>query len=332
MSFVAAVALLTVGRQSLPTVTADELREMVTFLSDDQMAGRSTPSPELEKAADFIAGKFQANGLKPYDGKSFFQATNFTNQRSKRSGQVRNVIGVIPGTDPVLSKQWVLVTAHYDHVGAKAEGEGDRIYNGANDNASGTAGIIAIGKLLAKSAPKRSIAFIGFWGEEIGLRGSKFYAENPVFPLKDTVANVNLEQIGRTDGDGSILKDQFNLTGYGFSDMASYLAAGAIKANVSVVEHPQFSEPFFFASDNASLARVGIPSHTVSVVYQFDDYHGLDDEHEKLDYANMAKVVRALGFGVLEIANAPQRVKWNAQKERVKPFLEAQTKLGGAGN
>ena len=115
--------------------------------------------------------------------------------------QLRNVVGILRGSDASLKETCVLVTAHYDHVGVNPNAEGDRIYNGANDDGSGTVSVVELAGALSKlkQRPKRSIIFVTFFGEEEGLFGSRYYAHHPVFPIAQTVADVNLEQIGRTD-------------------------------------------------------------------------------------------------------------------------------------
>src|SRR6185295_12174145 len=117
--------------------------------------------------------------------------------------KVRNVIGLLRGSDPVLKDTYVLVTAHYDHLGMQAGNSGDNIFNGANDDGSGTVSVIELAAALTtlKERPKRSLIFMTFFGEEKGLRGSRYYGRHPVFPIEQTVADMNLEQVGRTDSD-----------------------------------------------------------------------------------------------------------------------------------
>ena len=135
--------------------------------------------------------------------------------------KVHNVVGVLRGSDPALRDTYVLVTAHYDHLGVRGTGEGDHIFNGANDDASGTASVIEIANTLAAlpERPKRSIVFIAFFGEELGLVGSHYYAAHPIFPLAKTVADLNLEQLGRTDVDGGSSVGLVNVTGFDYSTL-----------------------------------------------------------------------------------------------------------------
>jgi hypothetical protein len=218
---------------------------------------------------------------------------------------LRNVLGVVRGSDPVLRDTYVLVTAHYDHIGEGDTAPGDRIRNGANDNASGVSGMIELARAIASAPrkPARSVAFIGFFGEESGMVGSRYYAENPVFPVDKTYAQVNLEQLGRTDDDEGPRVKAATVTGWDRSKLGPTLAAAAAPFGVRIYKHEKFSEAFFGASDNEALAKLGVPAHTIAVAYGFPDYHAVGDEAGKLDYDNMAVVVRALRAGVVALAN-----------------------------
>ena len=223
---------------------------------------------------------------------------------------LRNVIGVVRGSNPRLRDTYVLVTAHYDHIGEGGTAADDRIRNGANDNASGVSGMMELARALAgaRIKPARSVAFIGFFGEESGMVGSRYYAENPVFPIDKTFAQVNFEQLGRTDDDEGPRVKAATVTGWDRSKLGSALAAAAAPLGVRIYKHEKFSEPFFAASDNEALAKLGVPAHTVSVAYGFPDYHNVGDEAGKLDYENMARVVRALRAGVVALANRRTRL------------------------
>jgi Zn-dependent M28 family amino/carboxypeptidase len=218
---------------------------------------------------------------------------------------LRNVIGVVRGAVPVLRDTYVLVTAHYDHIGEDGTAAGDRIRNGANDNASGVSGMIELARAIAAARvkPARSVVFIGFFGEESEMVGSRYYAENPVFPVDKTFAQVNLEQLGRTDDNEGPRVKAATVTGWDRSKLGAALATAAATMGIRIYKHEKFSEPFFVASDNEALAKLGVPAHTVSVAYGFPDYHAVGDEAGKLDYDNMALVVRALRAGVVALAN-----------------------------
>lgn len=241
----------------------------------------------------------------------------------------RNVIGVLEGSDEKLKSEYVLLTAHYDHLGMRPNDAGDRVYNGANDNASGVASIIESARLLAglKVAPKRSVMFVAFFGEERGLLGSRYFVRNPVAPLRQMVANLNLEQTGRTDSSEGPNVGQVNLTGYHFTTIYQHMEAAGEATGLKVVKHERFSDAYFMASDNAALASVGVPSTTLSVTYAFPDYHQKGDEWEKIDYANMAKVTRGIAQGTYLAAEAAERVNWNAAEDKTKVYRAAAAKL-----
>ena len=225
-----------------------------------------------------------------------------------------NVAGLLRGSDPELSKTFVLVSAHYDHIGVSTREGPDRIYNGANDDASGTASVIETAYSLAslKPRPKRSILFIAFFGEEKGLIGSRYYAEHPLVPLETSVAGLSLEQIGRTDEEKGPALKSIRVTGQDFSDIVTTMQSAIESAGVKIErDDAQRSASFFARSDNFSLAEKGIPAHTICVAYVYPDYHGLGDHWDKIDYENMESVVRAIAAGILAIAENPTPPKWN---------------------
>ena len=225
-----------------------------------------------------------------------------------RQVKLRNVVGVLRGSDPALKNTYVLLTAHHDHVGIR-NGE---IYNGANDDGSGVVSVIEVAGALAaqKERPRRSIVFMTYFGEELGMLGSKYYARHPVFPLKDSVANINLEQTGRTDDSEGAQLNSIAMTGFDFSTVSDMLRKAAGQTGIRLWKHASYSDQFFGRADNQSLADVGVPAHTLSVAYAFPDYHGKDDTWDKLDYDNMARVTRMLALGVHHIANDTKRPAW----------------------
>lgn len=315
--------------QSTPDLLDVRLRAHVRFLSHDLLEGRDSPSPGLTLAAEYIAGEFEKAGIAPGLAEGYFQTSEHTRRRGSVTGQVHNVIGIIPGRDPVLKNEYVLVTAHYDHLG-KREGEGDQNFNGANDNASGTAGVIEVGRLLMTEPPKRTVVLIAFWGEEQGLLGARAYTRAPGFPLAKTVAMVNLEQIGRTDDNEGPRVGEFNITGFDFSDLPARLKEAIEPTGVKVAKHALNSDRYFGASDNAAFATLGVPAHTISVAYAFPDYHKPSDEWQKLDYGNMAKLVAGIAKGVRSVADDSRPIRWRGS-ERTKRYIEAWEKLQSGG-
>jgi hypothetical protein len=242
----------------VPAPTPIQPIDDIKYLSDDRLAGRMTGSPGADSAAAYLARRFKQVGLQPAAG-GWFQSFALAKeapmaQHVRLAGlQGKNVIGILPGRDPVLRNQTVIVGAHYDHLGLGEFGSLDpdstgRVHNGADDNASGTAMLIQIAARLQSSPPARSVVFIGFSGEELGLLGSSFYVHQPIYPLASTIAMINLDMVGRlrnkrlivygsrTAKEFPALLDSLNWyagfdlkargEGYGPSDQSSFYAAG----------------------------------------------------------------------------------------------------------
>jgi hypothetical protein len=250
----------------------------------------------------------------------------------------KNVIAILRGSDPQLKATCILLTAHYDHIGTIATATGltqpvenpsdDKVYNGANDDGSGTVSVIEIARAFAKynPHPKRSIVFMTFFGEERGELGSEFYGDHPVFPLAKTMADVNLEQVGRTDASNGKQINTASLTGYDYSDVTCFLEKAGTLTGVRVYKDAQGSDDYFTQSDNWPLAQKGVPAHSLTVAFDYPDYHGLGDSWEKIDYENMARVDRMIALGLLNMANEPKAPAWNAQNAKTERFRAAQAK------
>jgi acetylornithine deacetylase/succinyl-diaminopimelate desuccinylase-like protein len=317
---------------ALPAISPARLKQHVEHLASDALQGRAIGTAGKEAAAEYIAARFRDVGLKPLPEGTFFQTAKGVAVRTREGNSAvdqRNVIGWIEGSDADLRKEYVILSAHYDHLGTRS-GEGDTIFNGANDNASGVAGLIEVARSLTTSAvkPKRSIVFVAFFGEERGMLGSRHYVANPPFPLRDTIAVLNLEQIGRTDDvDGPQIK-RISVTGYDYTTITDEMKAAGAALGVEVVKHPRNSDAYFLRSDNASFARAGVPAHTLSVTYAFPDYHGVDDEADRLDYENMALVCDVIADSALRLANAAKIPTWN-DVPAARPYLELWKQLRG---
>lgn len=245
---------------------------------------------------------------------------------------LRNVIGVLEGSDTELKDTYLLLTAHYDHVGVNPRASGDdKIFNGANDNASGTATILALAEAFSRAGqrPKRSIAFIAYSGEEIGLFGSRYYAMEPLLPLKQTIANMNFEQMGRSDDTEGPRLRQITASGIDYTTMGDVLSATAELAGVKTWKHPRYSDEFFNRSDNQALADAGVPAITLAVAWEYPDYHRVTDHWDRLDYENFEAVARAVAIASWRIANDPEPVRWLPGNERNERYREAWESLQG---
>ena len=228
---------------------------------------------------------------------------------------LHNVAGILRGADPVLRDQFVILSAHYDHLGVKPPGLGNRIYHGANDNASGAASLVEIAKAVGGGAerPRRSVLFLAVFGEEEGLLGSAYYVRHPPVPLDHTIADINLEQLGRTDSSDGPELARFAFTGPSYSDLPRTMAAAAKTAGVTVYRK-ETADEYFDRSDNYSFAAAGIVAHTIVVAFEFPGYHEVNDEADKLDYRNLVKVDRAIAAGLESVADSPVPPKWSDTK------------------
>jgi hypothetical protein len=242
--------------------------------------------------------------------------------------KVRNVAGLLRGSDPRLKDSFVIVTGHYDHLGVRPNASPDSIYNGANDDASGTSSVIEIANAItaAGEKPRRSILFLTVFGEEIGGYGARWYTSHPILPVAKTIADINLEHLGRTDDLEGPNVGKFNLTGFDYTDIAATFVKAGAETGVQVVKHPTKSDTFFSRSDNATFADAGIPSTTLSVSYEFPDYHQPGDEWQKLDYDNLAKVDTTVALGILAIANSDQAPQWNKENPKTARYVQAREK------
>ncbi len=232
---------------------------------------------------------------------------------------LRNVAGLLRGSDAALRDQYILLTAHYDHLG-RPDGV---VFPGANDDGSGTVSVIEVAQALAALPvhPKRSIVFMTFFGEEEGSLGSHYYTGHPLVPLSKTVADLNLEQLGRTDSNAGPEISNATLTGFRYSSVARTLQRAGELTGVKVYETPGGDE-YFDRSDNLPFAEHGIPAHTLAVAFDFPDYHRPGDVWRKIDYTNMAKVDRMIAMGVILLADNPDAPRWNKDNPNVAKYLK----------
>ncbi|MGD0616795.1 MAG: M28 family peptidase [Bryobacteraceae bacterium] len=308
---IAAAAPLTITdaeRAALDQISTRSLKENLSFIASDRLEGRATPSHGLDMAADFIAEQFRRAGLDPAGHNGYFQ-----------KGLAKNVVGVLRGSDPQLRDTCVVLSAHYDHLGV----HGDQIYNGANDDGSGTVSVIEIASALAamNPSPKRTIVFVTFYGEELGELGSQYFVRHPV--CASTVADLNLEQVGRTDSTEGPRAGSATLTGFDFTDIARTIEEAGEATGIRIYNDPKYGDFYFRHSDNASFADVGIPSTTLAVTFMFPDYHRPGDKASKIDYDNMAKVDRAVALGLMLLANAAEPPHWNTANPRTTRYAGA---------
>ena len=217
---------------------------------------------------------------------------------------MRNVIGLLEGTDPELSKEAILFSAHLDHLGSKPS-DGDGIFNGADDDASGVTGVLMLADAFAKMPrPKRSLLFMTFWGEESGLLGSKQFTETPSWPLDKILANVNIEMIGRPEPGA---RNKIWMTGWQESDLGVLMNKASLPFGVEIFNHPKHSAMLYRSSDNWSFVQKGVIAHSFSAGSLHSDYHQPDDEWDRLEIPHMTRVIQGLFAATLPMAYGEAR-------------------------
>ena len=233
----------------------------------------------------------------------------------------QNVVAIAEGTDPKLKSEYVAVGAHYDHVGVSGT-SGDTIFNGADDDGSGTVAILAMAEAAAQARPKRSMLFVWHAGEEKGLQGSSYFVEHPTVPLSQVVAQLNIDMIGRSKPAGDTKPANRDLSGpnaiyvIGTTMMSTELGKLIHSTNTKFLKldyDPKYDAPddpnrFFYRSDHFNYAKKGIP-----ICFWFDgvheDYHRPGDEVSKIDFAKMEKITRTVFLTAHNVGNLPQRPK-----------------------
>jgi Zn-dependent M28 family amino/carboxypeptidase len=225
-----------------------------------------------------------------------------------------NLIGLVRGTDPSVADEAVVVGAHYDHLGIGSSVNGDSIYNGADDDASGVAAVLtAARELAAGPRPRRTVVFLLSTGEEQGVLGTQWYLQHPAVPLERTVADLEVEMIGRPDtlagGPGRLW-----LTGYDRSTLGERLAG----AGLPVVADPYPDQHFFERSDNIVFAWRGIPAHTLSSFGLHRDYHQPSDEVRRIDPEHLDRAAEVVSRAVRLLADGDPPV-WHPGGRPVPP-------------
>jgi len=227
-----------------------------------------------------------------------------------RSSTAPNVIGILPGSDPALRAEHVVVTAHMDHLGVGRPVNGDSIYNGADDNASGTAAVLEIAQAFTRldARPRRSLIFLAVSGEEEGLWGSGWYVNHPAAPLAQTVADFDLDMISRG------WRDSVSVIGLDFSTLGETIRR-VWRENAALVAQPVIDhwpeQNFLVRSDHINFARRGVP-----ILYFLDgtpsDYHRVTDTVDRIDAEAAARIARLAFLTALDVANAAARPEWDA--------------------
>lgn len=294
-----------------------EVRADMSFLSDDELHGRGSATRDEHIAALFAASQFASLGLQPGgDNGTFLEKTalptSFSPDLQQRLSRFEdtprretwNAVGILRGSGS--PNEVVLLTAHLDHLGVGPAVNGDRIYNGADDDASGTTAVLTLAHLLVNGPrPKRTVVFALFGSEEIGSFGSKAFLQHPPIPLGDIVANLEFEMIGRPDP--AVPPGTLWLTGFERSNLGPELD----KHGAHLVNDPHPGENFFQRSDNYALARQGIIAQTVSSYGLHNDYHQPSDEIKTINFAHMTNAIASMLEPIRWLADTKWKPEWN---------------------
>jgi hypothetical protein len=299
---------------------ARDVRADMDFLADDELHGRGSATRDEHIAALFAASQFEALGLKPGGEQgSYLQKAALPNPLPPRMQQrlakfentprteTWNAIGVLPGSSH--PDETILLTAHLDHLGVALDAKGDAIYNGADDDASGTTAVLTLAHILATGKrPKRTIVFALFGSEEIGGFGNRAFLAHPPVPLSEIVANLEFEMIGRPDP--AVPAGTLWLTGFSRSNLGPELA----HHGAHLVNDPHPKQLFFQRSDNYALAREGIIAQTVSSFGLHHDYHKPSDEIRTINFPHMIHAIGSMVAPIRWLADSDFKPEWNPGK------------------
>lgn len=307
-------------------VSAAELEEWIGFLSSDQMKGRYNGSPEMEDAALWLAQKFEDFDVKPaYVDGELIRPYTFRARRGDSINE-RNIVGVIEGTDPKLKDEYILITAHFDHVGIRKAVEGDSIYNGADDNAAGTCTLLGVAKSIKENhyTPGRTILFAAVSGEEMGLHGSRYLASNMPLPAKSAYVNINFEMTGHSEYLG---QGNYYMTGCDFSNLDDVIQKFTEGEDHQLIDTIPEADRLFYMSDNIAFARlerdgdksIGIPCGTFATTTFGEHIHTPQDEAEFFDFENMAGLVDHFTSMIIWLSHSHKDIDWTDPRfKRVK--------------
>ena len=298
------------------TITAEELKKHLYIVASDEMEGRETGSIGQKKAGEYLINQYKVNNIPfPKGAKNYYQnipAAFLNAKRNENLSDSENIWAFIEGSEK--PNEIVVISAHYDHVGII----NNEIYNGADDDGSGTVALLEIAQAFAQAkkdgnGPKRSILILHVTGEEHGLHGSRFYSENPLFPLANTVADVNIDMIGRRDEAHTDSNNYVYVIGSDYLSSDLYnICEDVNKKYIHLnldYKYNDRNDPnrFYYRSDHYNFAKNGIPS-----VFFFngthDDYHQATDEVSKIEFDALVKRTQLAFATAWEIANRENRL------------------------
>lgn len=302
-------------------INSEDIKEQIGVLASAEFEGREAGESGGQKAAIYIEGIFKSIGLHPVvdtpNGTSFFQKVPLRGNKSSN-----NILGLIKGSE--FPDEVIIVSAHYDHLGKK----GDEYYPGADDNASGVSALLEAAQAFAEAnkngnSPRRSILFIALTAEEKGLKGSEYYTDvNPIFPLTNTVVNLNMDMVGHLDdlhpkdpNFVSVVGSDWQSTElHVIHENANRKVGLELDYTFNAIDHP---EMFFYRSDQYNFAKHGIP-----VIFytsgDHHDYHKLTDVVDNIEFGRIKKVAELVYFTAWEIANRNEKIKVDKQLKKLR--------------
>lgn len=311
------------------SITSEELKTHLYTYASDEFAGRETGTEGEQKAIHFLKDYYQNIGVSGGNtDNTYFQAM----QLSTRSGKTingTNVLAYIPGSDK--KEEILVITSHLDHIGVEPDGQ---INNGADDDGSGTVAMMEIAEAFQQAVeqdegPRRSILFLHVSGEEKGLLGSKYYTDNPVYPLENTVTNLNIDMIGRVDSLHLDQPDYMYLIGSDIlSDDLHEVSEVANQQYVNLNIDYRYNDPttlvwergryrenrYYYRSDHYHFIKNNIPA-----IFYFNgthpDYHAPTDTPEKIDYELLEKRTKLIFYTAWAIVNREDRIRLDEEKE-----------------
>ncbi len=310
-------------KSSYESISSNDLKRHLMIIASDEMEGRETGSEGQKKAGLYMIAEYQKMGVShPKSLKDYYQHVpkEALNGRRGKLPDSENILAFVEGTEK--PDEIIVISAHYDHVGIGKDGQ---IYNGADDDGSGTVALMEIAEAfqMAKNkgkAPKRSVLLLHVTGEEHGLLGSKYYAENPVFPLANTVANLNIDMIGRSDAENKGKDYVYVIGSEMLSSELKKINEAANKATQNLelnykYDAPNDPEMLYYRSDHYNFAKNNIP-----VAFFFDgiheDYHKPTDDPEKIDYELLKKRTQLIFATAWELANRDARIVVDGKNTR----------------
>jgi len=296
----------------VPKVCERCIRAHEEFLASDAMQGRGSGTHDELVAATYVASELRQYGIEPAgDNGGYIQRLAVRQKDAKaqlpeEESSTWNVIGMLRGRDSSLQHAAILFSAHLDALGIGTPVNGDNIYNGADDDASGTTAVLEIARVLGRGPrPRRSVIFALFGSEEMGGLGANYFREHSPLPLKDISANLEFEMIGRPDL--AVKDDTLWLTGWERSNLGPALAAHGAK----LVGDPHSAKNFFARSDNFVLAKEGVVAQTISSYGLHKDYHQPSDDLAHLDFKHIDVAIASLLAPVEWLVNSEFQPKWN---------------------